>query len=152
MMKYIYGTTQKKVAGNQEKYRKVDYDIPVKAARFAAQNGVKYFGLVSSVGADQMSNNFYIKLKGEVEEQVSKENIPSLNIFRPSMLLGDRKEFRLGEEIGKVFMVPFSFLMPSKYKPIKGESVARAMVEAAKKMDEGVHFYEYSDILSMIKS
>jgi len=143
------GTTRKKVDGDQKKYRKVDYDIPVNAARFAAHSGVQYFGLVSSVGADSSSRSFYLKLKGEVEEYVSKESIPSINIFRPSMLLGDRSEFRLGELIGKILMVPFSFLIPSKYKPVKGRTVARAMIQAASLLQEGFHVYHYNKILEL---
>lgn len=84
------GTTQQKVKGNKEAYRKVDYDIPVHAARFCAEAGVGQFLLVSSVGADSNSNNFYLKLKGEVEDAVKRMNIPSVSIFRPSVLLGKR--------------------------------------------------------------
>ena len=103
------GTTQKKVKGDKNAYRKVDFDIPVNAAKAAAKFGVYAFSLVSSVGANAANNNnFYLKLKGIVEEAVSKESIPQLHIMRPSMLLGDRKEKRFGESIAAVLMPLFS--------------------------------------------
>src|SRR5258705_3900202 len=95
------GTTNKKVKGDKEAYRKVDYDIPVKAARFCKITGCETLVLVSAVGANRNSNSFYLKLKGEVEEAVRDAGLNSVHIMRPSMLLGERKEFRLGEKIGK---------------------------------------------------
>lgn len=144
------GTTQQKVKGDKAAYRKVDYDIPINAARFCKLNGCETFVLVSSVGANSNSNNFYLKLKGEVEDAVKAVGIRSVHIMRPSMLLGDRKEFRLGEKISKVILPVFSFLIPSKYKPIQGKDVAKAMVAAAKKNDEGFFIAEYREIKQLI--
>ncbi len=140
------GTTQKKVKGDKEAYRKVDYDITVNAAKFCKMNGCETFVFVSSVGANSKSNNFYLKLKGEVEDAVKAVGLQSVHIMRPSVLLGDRKEFRLGEKISKGIMSAFSFLIPSKYKPVHGRDVAKAMVAAAKKHDEGFFVLEYSGI------
>lgn len=140
------GTTQKKVKGNKEAYRKVDYDIPVKAARFCKMTGCETFVLVSSVGANSRSRNFYLKLKGEVEDVVESVGLNAVHIMRPSMLLGDRKEFRLGEKIGNPLMKAISFLLPSKYKPIHGRDVAKAMLAASKQNKEGFFVYEYSAI------
>ena len=140
------GTTQKKVKGDKEAYRKVDYDITVNAAKFCKMNGCETFVFVSSVGANSKSNNFYLKLKGEVEDAVKAVGLKSVHIMRPSVLLGDRKEFRLGEKISKGIMSAFSFLISSKYKPIHGRDVAKAMVAAAKKHDEGFFVLEYSGI------
>ena len=95
------GTTQKKVKGDRTAYYKVDYDIPVNTARFCEETGCPVFSLVSSVGADSKSKNFYLKLKGEVEDKIREMNIESVSIFRPSMLLGKRKEFRFAEEVTK---------------------------------------------------
>src|SRR6266513_446453 len=130
------GTTQRKVKGDKEAYRKVDYDIPVRAARFCKMTGCETFVLVSSVGANSKSNSFYLKLKGEVEDAVKAVSLRSVHIMRPSMLLGDRKEFRSGEKIGKVLVTVLSFLLPSKYKPIQAKKVAIAMLNAAKKNKE----------------
>jgi uncharacterized protein YbjT (DUF2867 family) len=145
------GTTQKKVKGDKAAYRKVDHDIPVNAARFCKMTGCERFVIVSSVGANRISNNFYLKLKGEVEDAVKAVGLKSVHIMRPSMLLGNRKEFRLGEKIGKGLMKTFSFLIPSKYKPIHGRDVAKAMLAAAKFGKEGCNFYEFMDIKKLVK-
>lgn len=146
------GTTQKKVKGDKVAYRKVDYDIPVNAAGFCKVTDGPAFILVSSVGANSKSNNFYLKLKGEVEDAVKGVGLKSVHIMRPSMLLGDRKEFRLGEKIGNPVMKAISFLLPSKYKPIHGRDVAKAMLTAAKKKEEGFFVWEYRTIKQSIKS
>jgi len=144
------GTTQSKVDGNKGKYRKVDYDIPVNAAQFGLNKNCNTFVLVSSIGADSSSSNFYTKLKGEVEDKVSKLGYKSLHIFRPSLLLGNRKENRIGERIAKVFMSTFSFLLPSKYKPIEAKDVGKAMVRISQIDKEGKHIYDYKKILCLV--
>ena len=143
------GTTQRKVKGDKKAYRKVDYDIPVKAARFCKMTGCEKFILVSSVGANSKSNNFYLNLKGEVEDAVESAGISSVHIMRPSMLLGDRKEYRPLEKMGKKIMTGISFLLPSKYKPIHAKMVAKAMVEASKKKEAGIFYYEYKEIIQL---
>jgi len=140
------GTTQKKVKGDKAAYRKIDYDIAVNAARYCKMSGCEKFILVSSVGANSKSNNFYLKLKGEIEDAVKAVGLRSIHIMRPSMLLGDRKEFRLGEKIGSPVMKAISFLFPVKYKPIHAREVAKAMLAAAKKTDDGFFNYEYKSI------
>ncbi len=146
------GTTQKKVKGDKEAYRKVDYDITVNAAGFCKLNGCETFVLVSSVGANSKSNNFYLKLKGEVEDAVKAVGLKSVHIMRPSVLLGDRKEFRLGEKISKGIISAFSFLIPAKYKPIHGKQVAIAMLSAAEKQNEGFCIYHYPEIKTTLIS
>lgn len=140
------GTTQKKVGGDKVAYRKVDYDIPVNAARFCAETKCPNFLLVSSVGANSNSNNFYLKLKGEVEDAVQQRPIQSISIFRPSILLGKRSESRPGEKIGQSVMSFFAFLLVGgweKYRPIDAEKVAKAMVAVAKEEKPGATIYEY---------
>lgn len=146
------GTTQKKVKGDKTAYRKVDYDIPVNAARFCKMTGCNKFILVSSAGANSKSNNFYIRLKGEVEDAVKAIDLRSVHIMRPSMLLGDRKEFRLGEKIGKVLMKTFSFLIPTKYKPVHAKDVAKAMLALARTGKEGNNSYGFTEIKYLAKS
>lgn len=140
------GTTQKKVKGNKEAYRKIDFDIPVNLSRFCKMTGCDRFILVSSAGANIKSINFYAKLKGEVEEAVKKSGLKIIHIVRPSILLGERNESRLGENIGKTVMTTFSFLIPSKYKPIHGKDVAKAMLALSKKNDEGHFIHENAEI------
>ncbi|MCF1713183.1 NAD(P)H-binding protein [Flavihumibacter sp. RY-1] len=149
------GTTLKKVKGDREAYRKVDYDIPVTAATVAAESGVYGFILVSSIGADaNNNNNFYLKLKGVVEEAVSRLMIPQVHIFRPSLLLGQRKENRLGEKIAQVLAPVYSLFMVGswkKYKPINASVVALAMLESAKSGGKGIFIHEYESILNFTK-
>jgi uncharacterized protein YbjT (DUF2867 family) len=140
------GTTQKQVNGDKVAYRKIDVDIPKKAAQFCEENGGTTFLLVSSVGADSKSGNFYLALKGEVEDYVVKRNIPSITIFRPSLLLGNRKELRVGEIISTLFMKPLAFLVPSIYKPIEAAKVAKSMYQAAVSNRPGVHIYHFAEM------
>jgi uncharacterized protein YbjT (DUF2867 family) len=149
------GTTQKKVKGDQSLYRKVDYEIPVNAARACFETGGTSFLLVSSVGADPNSSNSYLRLKGEVEEAVQKFPVSSISIFRPSMLLGRRKEFRLAERIGQTGMKLSSPLLAGKwkkYRAIAAREVAAAMIVAAKQEKEGISIYEYEEMKSLITS
>ncbi len=127
------GTTQKKVKGDKEAYRKIDYDITVNAARFCKLNGCETFVFVSSVGANSKSNNFYLKLKGEIEDAVRAVGLRHVHIMQPSLLLGDRKESRLGEKIAQWVIPVISFLIPKKYRPIHARKVAEMMINAAKK-------------------
>jgi uncharacterized protein YbjT (DUF2867 family) len=143
------GTTLKQVNGDMVAYRKIDYDIPVNAARFCAAMACPKFLLVSSIGANTQSRNFYLKFKGEVEEKVGSLGLPTVSIFRPSMLLGQRAEFRLGERIGQVLMRALGFLIPAQYKAIDVKTVAKAMVTVAKKDTVGVQFYTYAEMMSL---
>jgi uncharacterized protein YbjT (DUF2867 family) len=143
------GTTQQKVKGDNTAYRKVDHDIPVNAARFCKEVGCPQFLLVSSVGADANSSNFYLQLKGEVEDQVKAMGIPSVHIFRPSLLLGERKERRIGEKIAQELLPLFSFALIgkwSKYKPVAAEKIAKAMMISTYTNKNGCHVYEYDDL------
>ena len=144
------GTTQKKVKGDKAAYRKVDYDIPVNAAQYSSEAGCNRFLLVSSVGADSLSSNFYLKLKGEVEDKISSMSIPSISIFRPSMLLGNRQESRPMESIAQVMSKGLSFLFPGKFKPIAAENVAKAMIAASKLDKPGFHIYHFKDMMALI--
>jgi uncharacterized protein YbjT (DUF2867 family) len=143
------GTTQKKVKGDKVAYRKVDFDIPVNTANAAIENGFKNYLLVSSSGANANSGNFYLQLKGSVEETISKLPFESIHFFRPSLLLGDRAEFRAAEKLAQGSMKFFSFLFLGalkKYKPIHSIDVAKAMAAAAKQQTKGIKIYEYGEI------
>ena len=146
------GTTQKKVRGDLAAYRKIDFDIPVNAARFCAQQHMRSFLLVSSVGANAASGNFYLRLKGETEAAVLSQSIPSIYIMRPSMLLGNHPETRWGEVIGQPLMRFLSLFFVgglSKYKAIHAKDVARAMLTAAKQTITGKFICEYDAIKKM---
>ncbi len=146
------GTTQNKVDGDKEAYRKIDFDIPVTAAKLGKEAGFSTFLLVSAVGANAKSANFYLHLKGEVDEAVSSFGLDSVHILRPSVLLGKRNEYRFGEKIAQVVMSGISFLLRRslrKYNPIEASIVAKAMLAAAKSEMPGDHIYEYDRIMAL---
>jgi len=145
------GSTMKKVKGDKEAYRKIDFDIPVNLARFCKMVGCEKFILVSSAGANSKSRNFYQRLKGETDEAVKSVGLKTVHIMRPSLLLGERKEFRFGENIGKAVMTSLSFFIPEKYKAIQGKDVAKVMLALAKKNDEGVFVHENTEIRNLSK-
>lgn len=127
------GTTLKK-AGSKEKQYKIDCEYPAKIAQMGKQNGVKQFLLVSSVGADKNSSNFYLRTKGELEEKIAALNYDAFIVMRPSFIIGDRKEFRLGETIGIFFASLFRPLMIGKLKKYRGVhaiAIAKKMVKLA---------------------
>ena len=145
------GSTMKKVKYDKEAYRKIDFDIPVNLARFCKMTGCEKIILVSSAGANAKSINFYQRLKGKTDEAVKEAGPKTVHIMRPSLLLGERKEFRFGENIGKAFMTSLSFLIPEKYKAIQGKDVAKVMVALAKKNEEGIFIHENSEIRDLSK-
>ncbi|ETT59085.1 nucleoside-diphosphate sugar epimerase [Paenibacillus odorifer] len=137
------GTTIKK-AGSQEKFERVDLDYPLAAATIARDHGVKQFLVVSSMGADAKSRNFYSRTKGRAEEALSNIGFQGLHLFRPSLLLGHREEFRLGERVAARLMKALEFVMvgkAAKYRAIPGVTVARAMVNIASADTHGLHIY-----------
>lgn len=135
------GTTIR-TAGSQEAFRRVDYDYVVALARLARDLGAGHFLLVSSLGADRRSRIFYSRVKGEVETAVQALGYPSLTIVRPSLLLGNRAEFRLGEVLAK----PLGPLMPRRYRPVHVRAVAATLIRAAHEGRPGVRIIESRDI------
>ena len=127
---FCIGTT-KKNSPDKDDYRKVELDIPKEIAQIAKSNLVNSFIFVSALYANPKSSGDYVKFKGLVEEELKELNFPKLVLMRPSFLIGDRKEKRVGEEIS-IFV--FKLLSPlllgplKKMKPIRSETVARAMI------------------------
>ena len=120
------GTTLAK-AGSKEAQYKIDCTYPFEIGKIAKANGVKQYILVSSIGADFSSSNFYLKTKGDLEQKIKSLNFQNFVSLRPSFLLGDRKEFRLGEKIGVVMAKILSPLMIGglkKYRGIEASKVA----------------------------
>lgn len=145
------GTTLKK-AGSLEAQRKVDVDYVVDTARWALARGAKHFLVVSSIGADRRSNSAYLRMKGEMEAAVRALGYPVADVLRPSVLLGERPDFRLAESLGQKLLLLVDpllhFLMP-KYRAIAAEKVARAMVALAEDPQPGFHVHE-SDAIPRI--
>lgn len=125
------GTTIK-VAGSKEKFYAVDHDLVIGFAAWAKKLGASKFLYVSAMGADATSSIFYNKVKGETEEDLKAFQFDYLGLFRPSLLLGNRHEFRFGEQVATVFMKPLVWLKVAKnLRPIYDYQVAKAMVKTA---------------------
>lgn len=143
------GTTMKK-AGSKEAFRQVDYDYVINTAKIAAENQVKRILVVSALGADAKSSIFYNKVKGEMEWAIAEMPFEAVRIFRPSLLLGDRKENRTGEKMGQSIArtLPFLFSGPlKKYQAIEAKAVAQAMLVVANAgILEGVKVHESNTI------
>lgn len=120
------GTTIKQ-AGSQAQFRRVDHDYVLAFARAAQAASVRHFLVVTALGANPASRVFYNRVKGEVEQNLSALNLPALTIARPSLLIGERREFRLGERLA----APFSKFLPAKVRGIEAKVVARALVKLA---------------------
>ena len=140
------GTTQTKVKGNKDAYRKIDFDIIYNVAKACKKQQVKHFLFVSSQGADHKSSSFYLKLKGEIEQAVFDLKLSCCSVFRPSLLLGKRNENRPGEQIAQWIMPLFSFLMPTNFKPIDAYSVAQSMVNISQSNPKGYNYFHYQEI------
>jgi len=136
------GTTIKAVGGSRERFRAVDYDIPLSAARLALKQGARHFLLVSALGADANSRVFYSRVKGELEDALRTLGFRSVTIVRPSLLLGARSEFRLGEEIAK----RLGWMVPGKYRPVAARDVAAALIRSAKEDVPGLRIIESDQI------
>jgi uncharacterized protein YbjT (DUF2867 family) len=148
------GTTKKKVKGDKTAYTKIDFDIPVNAARIGIEKGFKKFQIVSAIGANENSSNFYLSLKGKVENALKQFPFLSIGIFQPSILNGNRKENRTGETILQTVMDLLSFLLLGpleKYKAIGANNVAKAMVNDSKRQSTGVRYYRYPEIMDLAR-
>ena len=135
------GTTIK-VAGSKARFREIDYGIPLTAAKLALEQGARHFLLVSALGANVRSRVFYNRVKGELEDALRTLGYRSITIVRPSLLLGERAEFRLGEEVAK----RFAWIVPGRYRPIHARAVAAALVRAAKEDVPGLRIIESETI------
>jgi uncharacterized protein YbjT (DUF2867 family) len=141
------GTTIKQ-AKSKEAFRKVDYDYPVALATLLKSNGATQFLLVSALGSDKNSRIFYNRVKGEVEVAIEKVGYSTYHIFRPSLLMGPRKEARAGEDAAKVVYKVFGFLIPARYKGIESIKVSRAMLGFAKESKSGKFIHESAALQS----
>jgi|SRR5690606_61825 len=132
------GTTIKQ-AGSKENFYKIDHDFVIAFAKWCREIGASKFLYVSAIGADPDSRIFYNKVKGEVERDLKQLSFNYLGLFQPSLLLGNRKESRIGEDVGKVVMKALTAIgIYRKYKPIYDYQVAKAMVYHAAQDKGGV--------------
>ena len=139
---FCIGTT-KKDTPDKEEYRRVEYNIPVNVAKIAKANSVKSFYYVSSIGANPNASSNYLKNKGQVEGELKNLNFSKLAIIRPSLLIGNRKSFRLSEVIFTPVMntlTLFAFGSLKKYKPIKIQNVVKAILHISKNVSDKIVF------------
>lgn len=142
------GTTRKKTP-DKAKYRRIDHDYPVMLAKIAAENNIEQYHFISALGANKNSSVFYNRLKGETEEDIKKLKFKSLHIYRPSLLVGQRKEKRFFERLMIIAMKAINPVLLGKlkkYRSIKAETVAKAMINQTFKHTAGVNIYP-SDII-----
>ena len=140
------GTT-KKQAGSIAAQRRVDFDYQFIAAQLAASNGVQHYCLVSSSGANAHSTSPYLKMKGQLEQQVVPLAFNKISIFQPSLLIGERDHFRLAEKIGSVILpllTKIGFL--KRYKPITGKQVALKMLAVSLEQKETQKYYVLDEL------
>lgn len=135
------GTTIRKAGSKEAQYR-IDCSYPYEIGRIARANGVRQYLLVSSVGADAGSSNFYLRTKGDLEEKIQSLGFDTFVSARPSFLLGKRDEFRLGERIGITLAQVFAFLIPKRYRGVQASRVATVLIERANAGLNGTVFVE----------
>ncbi len=140
-----FGTTMKQ-AKTREQFEAIDLQYPLLFARHLREQGVAHFHLVSSIGASKLSGNFYLKTKGRLEDEMGKLGFTSLHIYRPSLLLGQRTERRIGERLAGTVLGGMGPLFPSwllNYRPIEAARVAEIIVgRILNGEQEGLHIWE----------
>ncbi len=131
------------VAGSQAAFRAVDFDAVLAFATAAQRAGVRRFAVVSALGANARSGNFYSRVKGEMEAALAALNFDTLFIARPSLLAGDRaatgQPLRLGERVTLALTAPLAPLIPRAWRPIEAATVARALLRGLAQAGPGVH-------------
>jgi uncharacterized protein YbjT (DUF2867 family) len=120
-----------KTAGSPERYRLFDYEYPMRVARFAREHGAKHWIMVSSIGIKPNSRFLYIQVKHDLERDMQALGFERLTILRPSFIVGDRREERIGERIGIWFAQTFAFLIPRAYRAVHGRAIAATMIRSA---------------------
>ena len=147
------GTTLRQ-AGGREAFRAVDYDLPVRLAQVARDCTAAHFSLVSSLGADPSARSFYLRVKGETERAIAAVGIRSLAFLRPSLILGPRREPRIGETVGKFVASAFHPIMVGplrRYRAVEARDVAHAMILVAASVPFGTHVIESETISRMVR-
>jgi uncharacterized protein YbjT (DUF2867 family) len=148
------GTTMKK-AGSKEAFYEVDHNLIFNIAKAGSLQGMNQLILVSSVGADSRSFVFYLKVKGELEDDVRRLPYWSVHIMRPSVLLGPREEKRAAEKIAGQLskgLQYFSGSIIGDLAPVEADDVAKAMVQAAQGLRQGTHIHHGSEIVKLAKA
>ena len=135
------GTTIRK-AGSKARFREVDFEYPLRLAQFTRKQRATHFSIVSALGASLASPFFYSRVKGEVEQGLQQMGWPSLGIFRPSVIAGERAESRPLERVGE-HLLRFA---PATWRPVSAADIAAAMVNVALRSSPGVTIVESRNI------
>lgn len=144
---YLCLGTTIKTAGSQAAFRNVDFNYCLGIAQMAAKSGASVISLVSSVGADANSKNFYLRTKGQLEEAIKLLNFSSINIYRPGLLIGDRQEKRSAEKVGQLLskvIDPFLIRGFSRYRSIEATLLAKTMIDNGNK-GKGVNYFYFKN-------
>ena len=136
------GTTMR-LAGSRDRFREVDFGIPLRVAQLGLAHGVSHFLLVSALGANAASRVFYNRVKGELEDAVRALPFRSVSIVRPSLLLGKRGDRRVREQIGR----RLARLAPRRFRPVHARTVAEWLVETARRDPPGTRIVESVDLV-----
>ncbi|MEB0090404.1 oxidoreductase [Pseudomonas sp. CCI1.2] len=136
-----------KQAGSKEAFRAIDFDLVVAFAKRARELGARHLVVMSAVNADPASSIFYSKIKGEMEQALTVQAWPQLTIARPSLLIGERSEQRLAEQLA----APFAKLIPGKYRGVDACTVARALWRLALEEQSGVRIVEAEELSKLGK-
>ncbi len=131
------GTTIKQ-AGSKEAFKKVDYQAVLDIAELARHSGSQHFAVISSAGVDGKLPGFYLEVKREMEVGLRALNFQGLQLFRPSLLKGERSEFRLAESAAELFFRVFSPLIPRQLLPVSTHSVAQSMLQQSFSNEFGI--------------
>lgn len=149
----VLGTTKKNTP-NKDDYYQIEHDYPVLAAKIAKENGVKSIFIVTAVGANANSKMFFLKTKGQIERDIIALDFQHTHIFRPSMIMGTRKEKR---QMEKSLIKLWSLINPiligkylNKYKGIDGKDIAKAMNNSAKNQFEKVKIYQWKEMNNLL--
>ena len=132
---FCIGTTRRKTPRKTD-YIKIEYELPIKIAEICKRNAINKFIYISSLGANPNAAGLYLKNKGKTESDLKNLKFKKLIIVRPSILVGERKENRIGEKLGLLIMNSLSILLIGKlkkYKPIKAMVVANSIFKIANK-------------------
>lgn len=145
------GSTRRKTPDIKDYYQ-VDYDYPLLVAGLLHKNGCKTICIVSALGANAKSRNFYLKLKGETEREIKKIGFENTHIFQPSLIRGNRKETRPAEKIAAVLFTitdPLLIGKLKKYQSIQGKIIASAMINVALGNNSGTNEYQTDSIKNL---
>lgn len=136
------GTTIGKEGGDKARFIHVDKDLVLGIGQWAKGQGVPVFAVVSAMGADAGSRIFYNRVKGEMEAGLKGMGFPALHLFHPSVLVGPRQDFRLGERIAGVVMGALAPLLPAKARPMRDTVLGKALLQSVFEPKGGTHSYK----------